>query len=40
MKDYILVKIKDSYIKITDYEGNVRVGDRFTANGVFTLITK
>lgn len=39
-KDYILVKTKDSYIKITDYEGNVRVGDRFTANGVFTLITK
>lgn len=28
-KNYILVKTKDSYIKITDYEGKVKVGDRF-----------
>ena len=28
-KDFILVKTKDSYIKITEYEGNVKVGDRF-----------
>lgn len=27
-KDHILVKTKDSYIKITDYEGTVKVGDR------------
>lgn len=26
--EYLLVKTKDSYIQITQYEGNVRVGDR------------
>lgn len=29
-KDFILVKTKDSYIKITEYEGKVKVGDRFS----------
>ncbi|MGI5090964.1 methionyl-tRNA formyltransferase [Treponema socranskii] len=28
-KDFILVKTKDSYIKIIEYEGTIKVGDRF-----------
>ena len=28
-KDFILVKTKDSYIKVVEYEGKVKVGDRF-----------
>lgn len=28
-KDYLLIKTKDSYIKIIEYEGNIKVGDRF-----------
>lgn len=28
-KDFILVKTKDSYIKVTEYDGKVKVGDRF-----------
>lgn len=29
-KDFILVKTKDSYIKVTEYKGKVKVGDRLT----------
>lgn len=33
-KDYFLVKTKDSYIKVVEYEGKVRGGDRFKESPV------
>lgn len=33
-KDFLLVKTKDSYIKVLEYDGKVRVGDRFCSKEV------
>ena len=36
-KDFLLIKTQDSYIKILEYDGKVRVGDRFCSKEVQAL---